>query len=229
MDDYRQPDTPETANEVEMLLDQQAEQAVPSEASKETSADMKAEPINLEEIVQPEEQPKESEQAELKEQPEELELTELTKEQPEESELTELTKEQPEESEQADLKEKQLDELDAASTEESQEGSMESSMEVEAKPEDEATREAQSSVFGQAVTLDAIHDSELIKTVNRAKQLLNDLDEAEKDKTRLTGELKQSEKAYSSMEKSVAEGITTALKKKKEEIAATYESVSRSD
>ena len=27
MDDYRQPDTPETANEVEMLLDQQAEQA----------------------------------------------------------------------------------------------------------------------------------------------------------------------------------------------------------
>lgn len=223
MDDYRQPDTPETANEVEMLLDQQAEQAVPSEASKETSADMKAEPINLEEIVQPEEQPEESEQAELKEQPEELELTELTKEQPEESELTELTKEQPEESEQAELKEKQLDELDAASTEESQEGSMESSMEVEAKPEDEETREAQSSVFGQAVTLDAIHDSELIKTVNRAKQLLNDLDEAEKDKTRLTGELKQSEKAYSSMEKSVAEGITTALKKKKEEIAATYD------
>ena len=53
MDDYRQPDTPETANEVEMLLDQQAEQAVPNEASKETSADMKAEPVNLEEIVQP--------------------------------------------------------------------------------------------------------------------------------------------------------------------------------
>lgn len=216
MDDYRQPDTPETANEVEMLLDQQAEQAVPSEASKETSADMKAEPVNLEEIVQPKEQLEE-----VKEQPEEL--MEEAQEQPEESELTELTKEQPEESEQADLKEKQLDELDAASTEESQEGSMESSMEVEAKPEDEETREAQSSVFGQAVTLDAIHDSELIKTVNRAKQLLNDLDEAEKDKTRLTGELKQSEKAYSSMEKSVAEGITTALKKKKEEIAATYD------
>lgn len=216
MDDYRQPDTPETANEVEMLLDQQAEQAVPSEASKETSADMKAEPVNLEEIVQPKEQLEE-----VKEQPEEL--MEEAQEQLEESELTELTKEQPEESEQAELKEKQLDELDAASTEESQEGSMESSMEVEAKPEDEATREAQSSVFGQAVTLDAIHDSELIKTVNRAKQLLNDLDEAEKDKTRLTGELKQSEKAYSSMEKSVAEGITTALKKKKEEIAATYD------
>ena len=216
MDDYRQPDTPETANEVEMLLDQQAEQAVSNEASKETSADMKAEPVNLEEIVQPKEQLEE-----VKEQPEEL--MEEAQEQPEESELTELTKEQSEESEQADLKEKQLDELDAASTEESQEGSMESSMEVEAKPEDEATREAQSSVFGQAVTLDAIHDSELIKTVNRAKQLLNDLDEAEKDKTRLTGELKQSEKAYSSMEKSVAEGITTALKKKKEEIAATYD------
>lgn len=216
MDDYRQPDTPETANEVEMLLDQQAEQAVPSEASKETSADMKAEPVNLEEIVQQKEQLEE-----VKEQPEEL--MEEAQEQQEESELTELTKEQPEESEQAELKEKQLDELDAASTEESQEGSMESSMEVEAKPEDEATREAQSSVFGQAVTLDAIHDSELIKTVNRAKQLLNDLDEAEKDKTRLTGELKQSEKAYSSMEKSVAEGITTALKKKKEEIAATYD------
>lgn len=216
MDDYRQPDTPETANEVEMLLDQQAEQAVSSEASKETSADMKAEPVNLEEIVQPKEQLEE-----VKEQPEEL--MEEAQEQQEESELTELTKEQPEESEQAELKEKQLDELDAASTEESQEGSMESSMEVEAKPEDEATREAQSSVFGQAVTLDAIHDSELIKTVNRAKQLLNDLDEAEKDKTRLTGELKQSEKAYSSMEKSVAEGITTALKKKKEEIAATYD------
>lgn len=216
MDDYRQPDTPETANEVEMLLDQQAEQAVSSEASKETSADMKAEPVNLEEIVQPKEQLEE-----VKEQSEEL--MEEAQEQPEESELTELTKELPEESEQADLKEKQLDELDAASTEESQEGSMESSMEVEAKPEDEATREAQSSVFGQAVTLDAIHDSELIKTVNRAKQLLNDLDEAEKDKTRLTGELRQSEKAYSSMEKSVAEGITTALKKKKEEIAATYD------
>lgn len=216
MDDYRQPDTPETANEVEMLLDQQAEQAVSNEASKETSADMKAEPVNLEEIVQPKEQLEE-----VKEQSEEL--MEEAQEQPEESELTELTKEQPEESEQAELKEKQLDELDAASTEESQEGSMESSMEVEAKPEDEATREAQSSVFGQAVTLDAIHDSELIKTVNRAKQLLNDLDEAEKDKTRLTGELKQSEKAYSSMEKSVAEGITTALKKKKEEIAATYD------
>ena len=216
MDDYRQPDTPETANEVEMLLDQQAEQAVSSEASKETSADMKAEPVNLEEIVQPKEQLEE-----VKEQPEEL--MEEAQEQPEESELTELTKEQPEESEQAELKEKQLDELDAASTEESQEGSMESSMEVEAKPEDEATREAQSSVFGQAVTLDAIHDSELIKTVNRAKQLLNDLDEAEKDKTRMTGELRQSEKAYSSMEKSVAEGITTALKKKKEEIAATYD------
>ena len=216
MDDYRQPDTPETANEVEMLLDQQAEQAVSNEASKETSADMKAEPVNLEEIVQPKEQLEE-----VKEQPEEL--MEEAQEQPEESELTELTKEQPEESEQAELKEKQLDELDAASTEESQEGSMESSMEVEAKPEDEATREAQSSVFGQAVTLDAIHDSELIKTVNKAKQLLNDLDEAEKDKTRLTGELKQSEKAYSSMEKSVAEGITTALKKKKEEIAATYD------
>lgn len=216
MDDYRQPDTPETANEVEMLLDQQAEQAVSNEASKETSADMKAEPVNLEEIVQPKEQLEA-----VKEQPEEL--MEEAQEQPEESELTELTKEQPEESEQAELKEKQLDELDAASTEESQEGSMESSMEVEAKPEDEETREAQSSVFGQAVTLDAIHDSELIKTVNRAKQLLNDLDEAEKDKTRLTGELKQSEKAYSSMEKSVAEGITTALKKKKEEIAATYD------
>ena len=188
MDDYRQPDTPETANEVEMLLDQQAEQAVPSE----TSADMKAEPVNLEEIVQQEEQLEE-----VKEQPEEL--MEEAQEQPEESELTEFTKEQPEESEQAELKEKQLDELDAASTEESQEGSMElsmepsmelsmeSSMEVEAKPEDEATREAQSSVFGQAVTLDAIHDSELIKTVNRAKQLLNDLDEAEKDKTRASG------------------------------------------
>ena len=242
MDDYRQPDTPETANEVEMLLDQQAEQAVPSE----TSADIKAEPVNLEEIVQQEEQleevkeqpeelmeeaqeqPEESEQTELtKEQPEESEQTELTKEQPEESEQTEFTQEQPEESKQTELTEKQPEELETASAEELKEGSielsMEPSMEVEAKPEDETTGETQSSVFGQAVTLDAIHDSELIKTVNRAKQLLNDLDEAEKDKTRLTGELKQSEKAYSSMEKSVAEGITTALKKKKEEIAATYD------
>ena len=199
MDDYRQPDTPETANEVEMLLDQQAEQAVPSE----TSADIKAEPVNLEEIVQQEEQPEEVKEQpeelleEAQEQSEESEQTELTKEQPEESEQTEFTKEQPEESKQTELTEKQ--------------------------PEDETTGETQSSVFGQAVTLDAIHDSELIKTVNRAKQLLNDLDEAEKDKTRLTGELKQSEKAYSSMEKSVAEGITTALKKKKEEIAATYD------
>lgn len=246
MDDYRQPDTPETANEVEMLLDQQAEQAVSNEASKETSADMKAEPVNLEEIVQPkeqleevkeqpeelmeeaQEQPEESELTELtKEQSEESEQAELTKEQPEESEQTEFTQEQPEESKQTELTEKQPEELETASTEELKEGSielsMEPSMEVEAKPEDETTGETQSSVFGQAVTLDAIHDSELIKTVNRAKQLLNDLDEAEKDKTRLTGELKQSEKAYSSMEKSVAEGITTALKKKKEEIAATYD------
>ena len=91
MDDYRQPDTPETANEVEMLLDQQAEQAVSNEASKETSADMKAEPVNLEEIVQPKEQLEE-----VKEQPEEL--MEEAQEQPEESELTELTKEQSEES-----------------------------------------------------------------------------------------------------------------------------------
>lgn len=228
MDDYRQPDTPETANEVEMLLDQQAEQAVPSE----TSADIKAEPVNLEEIVQQEEQLEEvKEQPEelmdkAQEHPEESEQTELTKDQPEESEHDELTEKQPE-LEQTEHTEKQPEELEAASTEESQEGSMElsmePSMEVEAKTEDEPTGETQSSVFGQAVTLDAIHDSELIKTVNRAKQLLNDLDEAEKDKTRLTGELKQSEKAYSSMEKSVAEGITTALKKKKEEIAATYD------
>ncbi len=52
---------------------------------------------------------------------------------------------------------------------------------------------------------------------------MDDLDEAQKDKVRLMGELKQSEKAYSSMERSVAEGITTALKKKKEEIASTYD------
>ena len=49
MDDYRQTDTPETANEVEMLLDQQAEQAVPSE----TSADIKAEPVNLKKLCSP--------------------------------------------------------------------------------------------------------------------------------------------------------------------------------
>ena len=107
MDDYRQPDTPETANEVEMLLDQQAEQAVPSE----TSADMKAEPVNLEEIVQQEEQLEEVKEQpeelmeEAQEQPEESEQTELTKEQPEESEQTELTKEQPEESKQTELTE----------------------------------------------------------------------------------------------------------------------------
>ena len=85
MDDYRQPDTPETANEVEMLLDQQAEQAVSSEASKETSADMKAEPVNLEEIVQPKEQLEE-----VKEQSEEL--MEEAQEQPEESERLSLPK-----------------------------------------------------------------------------------------------------------------------------------------
>ena len=105
MDDYRQPDTPETANEVEMLLDQQAEQAVPSE----TSADMKAEPVNLEEIVQQEEQLEE-----VKEQPEEL--MEEAQEQPEESKQTELTEKQPEE-------------LETASTEELKEGSIELSME----------------------------------------------------------------------------------------------------
>ena len=103
MDDYRQPDTPETANEVEMLLDQQAEQAVSSEESKETSADMKAEPVNLEEIVQPREQLEEvKEQSEV--------LMEEAQEQPEE--LMEEAQEQPEELEQAELKEKQLDELD---------------------------------------------------------------------------------------------------------------------
>lgn len=157
MDDYKQPDTPETAAEVEMLLDQQATK---TETEETEPAENLAEPVE-----------------------------------PEIAETTDSTPESSEPEAQATL---------------------------QAEEKETSKSEAPSDV-SQSVTLDTIQDPESVKIVNKAKKLLTDLDEAQKDKTRLTGELKQSEKAYSSMEKSVAEGITTALKKKKEEIAATYD------
>ena len=202
MDDYKQPDTPETADEVEMLLDQQAVKTEP-----ETADPTK----NLAEL-------------------DELQVAELTQNQPEpdEPQATELTQNQPEQVEpEADkANENQAEQVApeiTVPTDHVSEPSESNTPDISQEAKKEASQPESSSDVSQSVTLDAIQDPESVKIVNKAKQLLADLDEAQKDKTRLTGELKQSEKAYSSMEKSVAEGITTALKKKKEEIAATYD------
>lgn len=206
MDDYKQPDMPETSDEVEMLLDEQtvqAEKATQVEPTVQTEQTKPVEPIaQIEQTVQ-------TEQAEPVEQVEQEESTDaMSVDTVSPNELPSVQASSDEGSEQSIAENEQTESL------------QQSEAETESQPD--AQFDTQSSV-SQSVTLDAIQDSETVKTVNLVKQLLNDLDEAQKDKTRLSSELKQSEKAYSSMEKSVAEGITTALKKKKEEIAATYD------
>ena len=206
MDDYKQSDTPETADEVEMLLDQQAKKV---ESADDIPAEVEAvQTVSEQETVQPEEEKK------LAEQPEESAPLEQKESAPLKLEPEDFVKPEPKDSVQLEQK---------AQTQPQNEQQSEPKEEVQLQLENEPKTSESQPAFSQAVTLDTIQDSESVKIVNKAKQLLSDLDEAQKEKTRLAGELKQSEKAYSSMEKSVAEGITTALKKKKEEIAATYD------
>ncbi len=240
MDDYKQPDTPETADEVEMLLDQQAVDPTLAQAGQTGSEPVEEQAENAPAEVVSEAESDEAEPTNVQEVETEPVEVEPVKEEVVEVEATETAPE-------ADLPAEEAVEADPVLNlaEEPTEvhPSSESEVETASNPAEEAVQEVQEQpeaaeksdtepdttqsepqlTVDQAVTLDAIQDPESVKIVNKAKQLLNDLDEAQKDKTRLTGELKQSEKAYSSMERSVAEGITTALKKKKEEIAATYD------
>ena len=59
--------------------------------------------------------------------------------------------------------------------------------------------------------------------VNKAKQLLQDYQDAQKQKTRLVNEVKQCEKSVASNEKIVADSIAIAIKKRKEEISSSYD------
>lgn len=199
MDDYKQPDTPETANEVEMLLDQQAADSVLAQAGQTDSEPVKEGQAENESVSEPVDEPT---------------LDEAAVEEP--------TAEEPTESSQSS---KAAEGETASPTAESvpKQPTAEEESKAEADAKSDQAQSEQEPTINQSVTLDTIQDPESVKIVNKAKQLLNDLDEAQKDKVRLMGELKQSEKAYSSMERSVAEGITTALKKKKEEIASTYD------
>ena len=244
MDDYKQPDMLETSDEVEMLLDEQtvqAEQAaneespdvvsvdtVSSDAASSNQASSNVAPDLISDVAS-ETAPKDAQLEDIQlpetNSPEkttiagDIQLAQETKETGEgerSSEQTVSETEQP--SEQSKTEGESLEQ--PATDSDQPENVPQSDVQIE--PQSDVQSDTQSSV-NPSVTLNAIHDSETVKTVNLVKQLLNDLDEAQKDKTRLTSELKQSEKAYSSMEKSVAEGITTALKKKKEEIAATYD------
>ena len=214
MDDYKQSDTPETADEVEMLLDQQAKKV---ESADDIPAEVEAvQTVSEQETVQLEEEKKLAEQPEESEplEPKESEALEPKESAPLKLEPEDFVKPEPKDSVQLEQK---------AQMQPQNEQQSEPKQEVQLQLENEPKTSESQPAFSQAVTLDTIQDSESVKIVNKAKQLLSDLDEAQKEKTRLAGELKQSEKAYSSMEKSVAEGITTALKKKKEEIAATYD------
>lgn len=240
MDDYKQPDMPETSDEVEMLLDEQTVQAEKATQAEQTVQTEQTEPV---EPIAQAEQTVQTEQVEQEESTDAMSVDTVSpNELPSDQALSDEASEQ--ESKDVQLEDIQLPEAHLAEqsmTESEQpeqpitdseqseqpiaeseqtESLQQSDAETESQPD--AQFDTQSSV-SQSVTLDAIQDSETVKTVNLVKQLLNDLDEAQKDKTRLSSELKQNEKAYSSMEKSVAEGITTALKKKKEEIAATYD------
>lgn len=231
MDDYKQPDTPETADEVEMLLDQQAVDPTLAQAGQTGSDSAEHEATNGEPVEVVSEVAKQSEAEPTTAQSGEAEPVEIeqVEEEPVEAEAVEAAPEgaMPVEVDSVlNLAEEPVQEpteahLSSSESEEQSKTAQKLDTELNAEP-DTAQSEPQLTV-DQSVTLDAIQDPESVKIVNKAKQLLNDLDEAQKDKTRLTGELKQSEKAYSSMERSVAEGITTALKKKKEEIAATYD------
>ena len=214
MDDYKQSDTPETADEVEMLLDQQAKKV---ESADDIPAEVEAvQTVSEQETVQLEEEKKLAEQPEESEplEPKESEALEPKESAPLKLEPEDFVKPEPKDSVQLEQK---------AQMQPQNEQQSEPKQEVQLQLENEPKTSESQPAFSQAVTLDTIQDSESVKIVNKAKQLLSDLDEAQKEKARLAGELKQSEKAYSSMEKSVAEGITTALKKKKEEIAATYD------
>ena len=65
--------------------------------------------------------------------------------------------------------------------------------------------------------------SEAAVYVNKVKQTLQDYQDAQKQKTRLVNEVKQCEKAVAGNEKVVADTIASAIKKRKEEIAASYD------
>ena len=257
MDDYKQPDTPETTNEVEMLLDQQAVDPTLDQAGQTGFESVEEEPVEDESVLDPVEESVEAEPElddeaigesietepkldnevveeliENESEPDDEAVGESIETEPEldnevVEELTE-SNQSPEVAEgEAAVSESALEQPEVV-----EESQIESDTEQKTEPQTESAS-IQSELDNEqsepelnvdkAVTLDAIQDPESVKIVNKAKQLLNDLDEAQKEKTRLMGELKQSEKAYSSMERSVAEGITTALKKKKEEIAATYD------
>lgn len=59
--------------------------------------------------------------------------------------------------------------------------------------------------------------------VEDAKQILDKADENRKEKARIQGELKQSEKAAASLDKTIAENVNSVLRRKKEEVAARYD------
>ena len=232
MDDYKQPDTPETAEEVEMLLDQQAvktepENADPTKNLAELDETQAVEPTpNQAELDETQAvEPAESQPEQVETEDDKATENQLEAAKPEATEAIENQAEQvePESDKATENQAEQSEGEITALTDHESEPSEPNAPEISQEAKKEASQPESQSEFHQSVTLDAIQDPESVKIVNKAKQLLADLDEAQKDKTRLTGELKQSEKAYSSMEKSVAEGITIALKKKKEEIAATYD------
>lgn len=116
-----------------------------------------------------------------------------------------------------------LQETECQMEESEKEGCDEQCGTLEASEAQEASNSEEIVVVKQSVSLDAVGDAANVAFVNKTKRILEQYEEAQKEKSRLSGELKQSEKAYGSMEKSVADGITVALKQKKEEIAATYD------
>ena len=59
--------------------------------------------------------------------------------------------------------------------------------------------------------------------VYKAKQMLQDYQDGQKQKTRLASEVKQCEKSVANNEKSVADSVATAIKKRKEDIASSYD------
>lgn len=92
------------------------------------------------------------------------------------------------------------------------------------EPVQDATQEVtQPEEEGASVTLDDIQEAASLVFIGKAKRALEDLEDAQKDKTQLAGEVKQCEKNYSNMEKNISESITVALKKRKEEIAASFD------
>lgn len=59
--------------------------------------------------------------------------------------------------------------------------------------------------------------------VEDAKQILDKADACRKEKTRLQGELKQQEKTEASLEKAIADNVSGTLKRKKEEVASSFD------